>query len=66
MKKNEETLNRRKEFVITAINDPATAAKQIKEAANKIKKSKNTNETLQIISDLCFLTPRTLENDLYS
>ena len=63
MIKSEKQLEGRKQFVKLAINQPSEAAKYLELAAQSLQNCNNTIEVLRILSDVLFLSTRTLEND---
>lgn len=65
MKKNEQTLQNRQALIELAINDQKEAAKYFELAALSINQCNNTAQIIDVLSRVLFLSPRTIENDLY-
>ncbi len=67
MKKNKQQLEKRKEFILKAINDPLEFAEYLEEEARKIRALGKPNivQMVSITSDLLFLSPQTVVNVLY-
>lgn len=54
---------KRSEFVKLAINDPKAAAAILKAQAKKLEKCRKVTETAKSISNILFITDRTVFND---
>lgn len=66
MKKNSKQIEGRKALVKMAINDKEKAVEYIKRAAETLNESQTIEQIIYCLSDILFLSERTIENDLYN
>lgn len=63
-KKNSTDKINRMAFVQLCVDNPKEGEKSLKRMASKLGKCKNTNETLECLSDIMFISQSTLYRDL--
>lgn len=55
MKKDENQLKQRRQFVKTALNDPKAAAKVLRRKAKGLENCRNTTDTVEALKDILYL-----------
>ena len=63
MKKNGQKLEDRKQFVKQCISHPETSADIMIKRIKRLKKSKRISETAEILSDIFYLSEKTIFRD---
>ena len=56
----------RKEFVTMCLNHPDLGASHLKRIADKLRKTKTTRDRVEVLSELLYLTERTIYSDCVS
>ena len=56
--------DKRKEFVQEVINEPEKALKELEEKIKSAKHCRNSSDRIYFLSELLFLSTRTIERDL--
>lgn len=64
MKKNKLDLLNRRLFVQMCIEQPEDGARYLNKIARKIKNSKKSSKTIEILTSILFVTEKTIYSDL--
>ena len=65
MRKNKDVLKKRRALAQLAVNEPKKAAKYFELAALSLYQCNNTNQSIDVLSRVLFLSTKTIEKDVY-
>lgn len=63
MNKNKNQTNSRKEFIKLSIDDPKSAADYMIKKAKELANAQKAHERIKIVSEILYLTPKTIYLD---